>query len=164
MAETKKRSIPLQKTSGSADVPARLRALNRSQRHAVLATDGKGQPYTSLVAFALTDDASGIIVATPKKTRKYRNIIRNNRVSLLIDTRTNSARGYLQSEAMTILGTATPVRKSRKRDALAGLLVKKHPALADFVQSSSTALVFVTLEKVLHVGRFQIVSQWSKKI
>lgn len=162
MAGEKKRSIPFHKTSGSVDVPARLRALDKSQRHAVLATDGKGQPYTSLVAFAMTNDASGIIFATPKKTSKYRNMTHNSSVALLIDTRSNSMKGYLQSEAITILGTAKPVRMGRRREELAGLFVKKHPALASFVDSSSTAIVFVTIDKALHVGKFQVVSQWSK--
>ena len=62
--------IPFNKTQGSTDVQERLRALNKKQRHAVLATDAGGQPYTSLVSFALSENQKGIIFATPRKTAK----------------------------------------------------------------------------------------------
>lgn len=87
--------------------------MNKKQLHAVLATDAGGLPYTSLVAFVLTDDAEGVIFAAPMKTRKYQNILKNRNVSLMIDTRSNQTKGYMQSEVITILGKASPLRKGR---------------------------------------------------
>jgi len=155
--------IPFNKTQGEVNVQERLHILNNKQRHAVLATDSDGQPHTSLVAFALTPDAKGLLFATPKKTTKYQNMLDNNRVSLMIDTRSNSARGYMKSEAMTILGSATPLRRSNKWNELAGSFIKKHPGLEEFVMAHSTALVLVSFTKVLHAGKFQTVTVWDKK-
>jgi nitroimidazol reductase NimA-like FMN-containing flavoprotein (pyridoxamine 5'-phosphate oxidase superfamily) len=153
--------IPFSKTAGEVNVKERLRILNRKQRHAVLATDADGQPYTSLVAFALTPGMQGALFATPRKTTKYRNILSNRHVSLMIDSRSNSAKGYMKSEAVTVLGTASAVRKGRNRDELAALFIKKHPQLSGFVKASTTALIFVSFQKVIHAGQFQTVTVWE---
>lgn len=156
-----KGKIPLTRQQGTVDVLKRLDVLNRRERHAVLATDDRGQPYTSLVAYALTPDARGALFATPKKSTKYRNILRNRKVSLMIDTRSNTPRGYLEADAVTIIGTASPLRKGLKRQHMADLFLKKHPRLRDFVRADSTVLVFVSVNRVIHAGRFQMVTEWS---
>ncbi len=153
--------IPFRKTRGKVNVQERLRVLNKKQRHAVLASVADGQPYTSLVAFALTPDMQGALFATPRKTAKYRNILGNRHVSLMIDSRSNSTKGYMKSEAVTILGTAAPVRKGRNRDELAALIIKKHPQLSGFIHASTTALIFISFEKVIHAGQFQTVTVWE---
>jgi nitroimidazol reductase NimA-like FMN-containing flavoprotein (pyridoxamine 5'-phosphate oxidase superfamily) len=155
--------IPFNKSQGSINVQERLRILNKKQRHAVLATDSGGQPYTSLVAFALAPDRDGLLLATPKKTTKYRNMMKNRNVSLMIDTRTNSEKGYMCSEAVTVLGTAHPVRRGKKWDELADCLIKKHPRLKEFVRADSTALVLVSFNRILHTGGFQKVTTWDLK-
>jgi nitroimidazol reductase NimA-like FMN-containing flavoprotein (pyridoxamine 5'-phosphate oxidase superfamily) len=155
------KNIPFTKRSGEADVHERLHVMNKKQRHAVLATDCSGQPYTSLVAFAFTSDCKGALFATPKKTTKYNNLLKNSNVSLLVDTRKNSARGYMESEAVTILGRATPVRRSRRRDELARLFTEKHRDLADFLNAPSTALVYIAFQKVIHAGTFQSITEWK---
>jgi nitroimidazol reductase NimA-like FMN-containing flavoprotein (pyridoxamine 5'-phosphate oxidase superfamily) len=155
------KKIPLLKKSGRADVKAILLNMNKKQRHAVLATDAGGQPYTSLVAYALSHDAKGIIFATPKKTSKYKNILKNRKVSLMIDTRSNSSKGYMQSEAVTILGTAAPIRKGKKRDDLCSIFQKKHPELTEFIYAASTSIIYVTINKAFHASRFQAVTVWE---
>ena len=87
--------LPIKVSKGNVSVLERLHLLNKTQKHAVLATDSDGQPYTSLIAYALTSDMKGIVFATPKDTSKYRNILKNRRVSLLIDTRSNTEKDYM---------------------------------------------------------------------
>jgi hypothetical protein len=53
--------ILLGKTKGKVPVPERLRAMDSNERYAVLATNLKGQPYTSLVAYAMTPDINRLI-------------------------------------------------------------------------------------------------------
>ena len=156
-------NIPFNKTQGAVNVQERLRTLNKKQRHAVLATDDNGQPYTSLVAFALTPDLEGALFATPKKTRKYRNILKNKKVSFMIDTRSNSTKGYMQSEALTILAAAAPIRRGKQWDEMAAGFIKKHPQLEKFIRAESTALVLAAFTKVLHTGGFQSVTVWEPK-
>ena len=157
------KKIPLNKIRGKVDVKDRVRILNNKQKHAVLATDNGGQPYTSLVAFALTPDKEGILFATPKKTDKYRNIIKNPNVSVMIDSRSNAEKGYMQSEAITIIGCATPLKKGRKWNELSDVLIKKHTKLEEFVRAASTVLVLVSFTKVIHAGQFQSITVWECK-
>lgn len=153
--------LPVNKKKGSANVLKRLKLLNRKQRHAVLATTSKNQPYTSLIAYALTPDME-VIFATPKNTQKYRNILNNRSVAILIDTRSNTERGYLGAEAITLLGTAHSVRRGEKRKKLVRVFLKKHSQLQDFIDAPSTALIIVTISRCVHVSRFQVVTSWSK--
>jgi hypothetical protein len=74
-----KRRLTLEKTTGNAAVAERLKVMNSIQRHAVLATVSDGQPYTSLVAFAMTTNMTSLVFATPRQTAKYRNILGNKR-------------------------------------------------------------------------------------
>lgn len=155
--------IPFNKTQGAVDVLERLQILNKKQRHAVLATDAHGQPYTSLVAFTLTPDAMGLLFATPKKTTKYRNMLKNRNVSLLIDSRKNTVKGYMKSEAFTLTGTAMAVRKGNRRDRFARMFCEKHPELTGFVNAASTALILVTIDEIIHAGKFQSITTWYRR-
>jgi nitroimidazol reductase NimA-like FMN-containing flavoprotein (pyridoxamine 5'-phosphate oxidase superfamily) len=155
-----KESIPDRVKKGSAPVPERLHALDKEQLHAVLATALDGQPYTSMIAYALTPDRKGIVFATPRRTQKYKNILKNNRVSLLIDTRSNSIKDYMSAESLTIFGNAMPVKKGRKWAELAGILTRKHPNLGEIINSPETTLIFIKIIRCIHVTRFQTVSEW----
>lgn len=158
-----KESIPDRVKKGTISVLDRLNALDKDQLHAVLATDSDGQPYTSMIAYALTPDKKGIVFATPRKTQKYKNILKNNRVSLLIDTRSNTEKDYMSAESLTILGNAKRVRKGGKWSVLAGVLMRKHPNLNEIIRSPETKLIFVKITRCIHVTRFQTVSEWISR-
>lgn len=127
--------------------------------YAVLATESERQPYTSLIAYAVTPDARGIVFATPTSTHKYKNILKNRCVSLLIDTRSNTEKDYTEAEAITILGNAYPVKRGKKWIELAKILKKKHKRLSSFIDSLQTAIVYIEITKYIHVTKFQSVSE-----
>lgn len=81
-----------------------IRELLESQKLAVLATHGQGQPYTSLVAFASSTDLREIYFATSRSTRKYDNVTANPKVSLLVDNRSNDVSDFHLAMAATALG------------------------------------------------------------
>jgi uncharacterized pyridoxamine 5'-phosphate oxidase family protein len=157
------RSVPDRVRNGTAPVLERLNALDKDQLHAVLATESDGQPYTSMIAYALSPDKKGVIFVTPKETQKYKNILKNNRVSLLIDTRSNTEKDYMGAESLTILGSAIPVRKGEKWLELAGVLTRKHPNLNEIIHSPETKLIYVRIIRCIHVTRFQTVSNWISR-
>jgi heme iron utilization protein len=158
-----KTAIPDRVRKGTVSVAERVSALNKTFPHAVLATDAAGQPYTSLVAYALTPDMKGVLFATPKTTRKYRNILTNPRVSLLIDSRTNTPKDYMKAESVTILGIARLIRRGKTRTELAAIFLKKHPKLAGIIHSRETALIFIKIAKCIHVTKFQSISVWDAR-
>ncbi|MDD5010092.1 MAG: pyridoxamine 5'-phosphate oxidase family protein [Syntrophorhabdaceae bacterium] len=154
--------IPGTTQRGSVSVPDRLQILDRTEDFAVLATDDQGMPYTSLVSFALTPDLKKAVFATPRNTRKYKNIISSRNVALLIDNRSRKKKGLMETEAVTIIGKGKPVKKGRTRDELAALFIKKHPDLEGFIYSPSTALIIIDIVQCIHVSRFQTVSVWNR--
>ncbi len=161
MAQNKKGPIPYSTLKGNISIPERLKVLDRKVLHAVLATEAHGQPYPSLVTYALLPNLKGVVFATPKRTFKYKNILKNSRVALLIDTRSNSDKDFLAAEAITLIGKARTVRRSKRWRELAELLIHKHPALSGFIKSPSTALILVDVNHCYHVSRFQTVSTWD---
>jgi uncharacterized pyridoxamine 5'-phosphate oxidase family protein len=153
--------IPSKTKDGSVPVPDRLRSFDKTQYFGVLATNDNGQPYTSLISFAITPDLKKVIFATPKNTRKYKNILNSRNVAILIDNRSNTKKNIMRTEAITVIGTARQVRRGKFRDELAVLFIKKHPDLAEFIQSETTALIAVEAVRCIHVGKFQTISVWD---
>ena len=154
-------AIPATTSRGTVSVLARLKSHSGTQRHAVLATSSSDRPHASLVAFALTPDRQGLRFATPRNTSKYRNMIKNNSVSLVIDNRENSSADHLGAEAFTIFGRAREVRQKQAWVRYSSLLSRKHPDLTEFISAPTTALMLVKIDRCLHIGRFQTITQWK---
>jgi hypothetical protein len=159
--------VPLRKQAGIADVPARLRRLAEKQRFAVLATLSPEGPQLSLVAFAVTEDLGVVCFATPRNTRKYRNILADGRSALLLDTRGKASMGLMEAKAISLNGLARILRPGKRRSELEALLLARHPELGDFLSAPGTALVALEVERGSHVEAFQKVSdrdQWGEDI
>ena len=131
-----------------------IRELLESQKLAVLATQGQGQPYTSLVAFASSPDLQEIYFATSRSTRKYENVTANPKVSLLVDNRSNDVSDFHLAKAATALGEVREA-DDPERQHIARLFLTKHPHLDDFVQSPTSALLRVRVKTYYLVSSFQ---------
>jgi heme iron utilization protein len=157
-----KAEIPVRPTKGKAFVPETLEVFDRKEMFAVLATrDNEGCPYTSLISFAFTEDLRKVVFVTPKNTRKYRNILAAKQVALLMDNRSETGGDIMETEAITISGRATALRKGGLKDTLEARFLSKHPDLEGFAKSPAAALVSVEVIEVVHVSRFQNVSVWK---
>ena len=117
----------------------------RAGRHCVLATRGEdGAPWTSLMAYA-ADERSGVFVlATLEGTRKAANLRAEPRVSLLIDDR-DARQGASPGElhALTVAGRAEIVEDPAGREALAAMLLARHPDMAPFLARPEARMVRV---------------------
>lgn len=139
-----------------------IKQLLASQRLGVLSTHYHGHPYSSLVAFSSSDNLMEVYFATPKTTRKFRNLIQDNRVSMLIDNRSNEISDFHHAMAVTVLGKANTVQGDNKNKIMDIYLIK-HPYLTDFVNSASCALVVIHVDKYVLVRRFQEVFELQIK-
>lgn len=135
-----------------------LRELLRTQQLAVLATQGGGQPYGSLVAFVATDDLKHLLFATTRATRKYANLLTESRVAIVVDNRSNRDSDFHEALAVTVMGRAQEVKGS-ERDRLIELYLTKHPYLEEFVMAPTCALLRVTVDRYYMVSRFQNVME-----
>lgn len=121
-----------------------LNPLLMSQRLAVLATHHGGQPYSSLVAFAATDDLKHILFATSKKTRKYTNLRENHKVAMLVDSRKNETSDFDTEFALTAIGLAVETTGDEK-NLLSKVYLAKHPYLTVFLNMPDTALIRIVV-------------------
>ena len=135
-----------------------LRDLLMSQQLAVLATHHDGQPYASLVAFVATADLKELLFATSRNTRKFANLTRDSRVSLLVDSRSNRDADIHEAVAVTVIGTAAEVEEMDRGGCL-GIYLGKHAHLEEFVRSPSCALIRVRVDSYNLVSRFQKVME-----
>jgi len=142
-----------------------LKTLLTTQQLAVVATQMRRWPYTSLVAFVATEDLRRIIFVTTRATTKYRNLSEKPGVSVLIDSRTHSVEDFATGAAVTAIGNAAEIPKDAAGPTVERFL-RKHPHLEVFVKSPSTAVCSVEVETYYLVTRFQHVvemdvTQWS---
>lgn len=121
-----------------------LRELSAKQKFAALATDDRGKPHNCLVAFAATDDLRNLLFTTSRDTSKYRNIVAESRVAILVDNRSNKSSDFRNATAVTATGRAKEA-KGKERERLLGIYLAKHPQLADFAKMSENALVKVEI-------------------
>ena len=141
-------------------VRERIRALLQGQPFAVLCTQGGGQPYGSVVAYAYSDDLCSFTFATPVATRKYRLLCECENVALVVDSRSQHPEDMMRVEALTATGRAVQLGAGPEYDCWAALLTARHPQLLSFVAAPSSALFRVDIVRYLHVTRFQEVHQW----
>ncbi len=141
------------------DIGQVLHRMIDAQRYAVLATDDKGQPYTSLMAFAVTGDLKQIVLLTERATQKFANLKCNQRVAVLIDNRENSGTDTQDAFAITAIGKAREVSADACASLL-GLFLARHPYLERFAASQTCAILSVNVETYVLVTRFQDVVEW----
>ena len=139
-----------------------LNGLLCAQGLAVLSTQGGGQPYSSLVAFASTPGLDCLLFATTRGTRKFSNLSGEPRVSLLIDSRSNQESDFHEAVAATAVGRAEEVSVT-DRAALAPIYLAKHPYLEDFLGGADCALIRVRVDNYWVVQQFQEVRVLSPR-
>ena len=131
-------------------------ALLKSRKFSVLSTSAEGQPYASLVAFVEGLTLDRILFATERSTRKFKNLVANNRVALLVENSSNSGFDVEQALAVTATGTAE-VAGDLEREAISSLYLTKHPYLEDFIKSPTCAFIEVRVEHYYLVENFKTV-------
>jgi len=143
-----------------ASLSERIGRLISAQPYAVLCTQGGGQPYGSLVAFAFTPDLQSFMFATPVSTRKYRLLAQCDRVAIVVDSRAGQANDLIRVEAITATGRAVRLEGGPELDQAQARLSGRHPHLTAFFQDPTTALFRVDVARYLHVSRFQETTEW----
>lgn len=136
-----------------------LRDLLNEQRFAVIATQGKNEPYTDLVTFLVTNDLTKIYFPTSKTTKKYENISGNARISILFDNRGNTPADIENAMTVTAVGTT----KETFEKQINTLFSQKHPYLTAFVNSPDTIMIEIDVEKYIVVNNFQNVNILNPK-
>ncbi len=131
-----------------------LRELLESQLLGVLATHHDGEPYTSLVGFASTDDLKHLLFATGRATRKRANLVADARASMLVDSRTNRPADFTEASAATAVGVVEEISEA-ERSEFDRVFLAKHPHLESFVHSPSCVRLRLGVSVYMVVTHFQ---------
>ena len=124
----------------------KIRAMVQGKETCVLATASGGRPHCSLMSYIADSDCRQIYLVTHRQTKKYKNLLENPWVSLLIDTREEEAHGDLGGKmALTISGTFQAIDPDKK-DGLRKSFLKKHPQLKDLVDDPEAEIFAVRVE------------------
>jgi len=115
----------------------KIKALVRGKDMCVLSTVSEnGTPHCSLMAYVSDEECCEIYMATNRSTMKYKNLLHNPAVSLLIDSRELMPRNEAQENADT-------------SDQVEEKLLKQHPHLRDFIKNPDTALICIKVQSYL---------------
>ena len=121
-----------------------IKQLVKDEKFCVLATISNSNPYCSLMAYVSEDDCRKIYMTTLRNTVKYRNLIENPMVSLLIDTRTKAFDNHVnEMKALTIIGQFAEVRNGSRRIEVRDMLLQRHPYLDVFLDHLESCLFSV---------------------
>jgi len=112
-----------------------IHGLLRQEPFGVLCTQGEGQPYGSVVAYAFTQDLSALFFATSTATRKYCLLSACNQVAMVVDNRDRFPNDLMSTSAVTITGRANQVKVGPDFERWAHLLTERHPYLESFIES-----------------------------
>lgn len=120
-----------------------------SNRFCVLATVSETGPHCSLMSYAASGEGTELCMATDRNTKKYRNLSANPSVSLLIDSRADSAGdGGAAARALTVTGTVRRHLEEPGKNAAREALCRRHPDLKDFLAGSSVEVIVVKINSL----------------
>lgn len=131
-----------------------IRELLAQQHLGVLATNADGAPHPSLVGFKALKDMRGLLFVTGRATRKFGNLKRDNRASMLIDNRSHRAADFRLAMALTAQGRVKEI-DTKTHMAMMAAYIDRFPHLEEFARSPGCALMSLQVERYSLVRRFQ---------
>lgn len=134
-----------------------IERLLTEQLFGVLSTHGSDGPHSVIVSFAVFDHFREIIIVTPRSTRKFANILRDNEVSLFLDNRSNTITDLQRLTALEARGRAEEISQEEicvHRDVYSA----KYPELKEFAESPSNVLVKIRVQSYEFIHHFQNVT------
>jgi general stress protein 26 len=126
----------------------KMKSLVKEKDICVLSTVSKdAKPHCSLMAYVADEKCREIYMATHRATKKYKNLLHNSAISLLIDSREMTSRQQIQ--ALTVSGVFQPLEDANKRDRVEAHLLMQHPHLKDFVKNPDTVMICIKVQSFL---------------
>jgi nitroimidazol reductase NimA-like FMN-containing flavoprotein (pyridoxamine 5'-phosphate oxidase superfamily) len=132
---------------------AEMKALAREKNICVLATVAGRKPHCSLMAYVTDENCTEMYLVTHKNTNKYKNLMENPSVSLLIDTREILPRS--KAKALTVEGVCAAIESEKKRNQVQAKLLAVHPHLAEFINHCEAEILCVQIRSFLLLNGLQ---------
>lgn len=127
-----------------------MRELLRTHDMCVLATAVDGRPYCSLMAYVCDDSVRHVYMTTYRDSVKFRNLLRNPAVSLLVDTRELHGKARrAETRSLAVSGVYEPLVDPIEKAAVESRLLSAHPQLEVFLNSDAAEVIAVRLTSFL---------------
>ena len=127
-----------------------MKKLAKEKDICVLATVSGAKPHCSLMVYATDEDCSEIYMVTHRSTRKFKNLVENPSVSLLIDTREeHKGPRRPEAKAMTVSGTFERLGDNQKKMQVKARLLGRHPHLKEFLDHPDAELICIKIRSFL---------------
>jgi nitroimidazol reductase NimA-like FMN-containing flavoprotein (pyridoxamine 5'-phosphate oxidase superfamily) len=128
----------------------KMKAMVKEKDMCVLATVSGDSPHCSLMTYVCDDECREIYMVTQKGTRKYRNLLENQTVSLLIDSREeHTGTDRKNAKAMTVSGTVKTIENDPEKRNASNRLLERHPHLKVFFDDPDTVVFCVSVSSFL---------------
>jgi len=131
-----------------------LRALLRAQTIAALGTLHQGEPYVSMVPFALAEDAPEFVIHVSALSAHTRDMLDHPRVSLVVVAPDDGPWPQGRARA-TILGEAAPIAAASPRHAACrAAYLQRFPPAADLFELADFSLFAIRPASVRFIAGF----------
>jgi len=141
-------------------VKEKLKRVVQENRTAVLCVQEAGKPFGYLIAAAFSENLKFVVFGTPKESRKFRLLVADGKVALVVDSRSQRGEKIAEVEALTTIGVARLANSESDRKLCQNLLKNNHPDLGDFIESPLTEFFQVDIDRYIYVSNFQDVVEW----
>ena len=117
-----------------------VKDLLKNQKLCTLATCVENRPYVSLMNFTYVEEENKVILSTRRDSKKYNNIIKNKKISLLLFSNSSELSATFLGTAMTMDGE----KERRYRD----MHMKKNN-MPQFILGENIGVVVFSIEQVI---------------
>lgn len=113
----------------------------------VLATVSEGKPHCSLMSYISDEKGQEIYLISHKQTKKYVNLLKNPKVSLLIDTREEKkGQRRIDIKALTVSGEFQTIKDLKKKDLIRAKFLENYPHLTDFLKDPGAEIFSIKIK------------------
>lgn len=133
----------------------KIRTVMNTVKFGTLSTfDQSGGIHANLIAFSINDTLDELYFITAKSTRKYENILKNNRVSFLAHNCTNSMSDITGAQAIALTGEARDV-SPLSLGVIKDSFLQEHPYMAELTYSPDAVFLLIGIDTFDLVSHFQ---------
>lgn len=137
-----------------AETARALRTLLHRQPIAALGTLHRGEPYVSMVPFALDDDGPAMLIHVSGLSPHTRDMLEHPRVSLLVVAADDGGRPQARAR-VTVQGDAAPLdRESARYTVARSLYLRRFPEAVDTFALADFSLFAIAPVAVRYIGGF----------
>ena len=126
----------------------RINGFLKGQNNCVLATVRQGRPHCSLMSYVADPEVAFIYLVTHRNTSKYRNLLDNPNVSLLIDNRKQRVDKH-NTCALTVHGTFQSLPTDVQQSSVRPLFLERHADMHRFIEHPETEFISIRIASFL---------------